>query len=457
MAAPFFEATANTGLNDLFSSLRSALLGVSPSPWVETVLNSSVAAPVAGTFVRESIFQLPANAAQENQVGGGFIGIARGIDGSGNSGLWLYAHTGQKGPITINTISRTGTLVTVTTTTNHGLATNDIVYINGTSQTTFNQGNGTNDAAGQITVTGLQTFTYTSPVSGTTNGTGGSVVAVYNAAGSRTTSVGDGRRINITDTPNAVYGYCDAFRICGVVQQGAQNRLFYLGWCGREHVQTAGSSCFVSNSSISVGANTVTADRTPANLYIGQPLWIVDTTTANNEVTTVSNIVGNQISFTAVNSYGAGAICGWDPEPLVVMALGGSANTTSSTTSYSAYACLDQKGGRTAAQTAVVDVTMAWAVELYSISGEKLVTNPDSAGFYQGRDLALLKNTAPVGTRKYMPGMVAFPLGSQNEFDIQRIGGVPITTDYKAFVSQTATDQASATYATCFGPGATNP
>jgi hypothetical protein len=63
------------------------------------------------------------------------------------------------------TWSRTGTLVTVTTSTNHGLTTGDRVAID------FSAGSTIRDGVYEVTVTGLDTFEVTSVTSGSATGT----------------------------------------------------------------------------------------------------------------------------------------------------------------------------------------------------------------------------------------------------------------------------------------------
>ena len=462
MAAPYFQNTSIANIDGLFAELRSQLLAVAPTPYTELVLNSSTTDPGTGLVGRESHFKLPTNVGQENQIGGGYLGLCRYVNSAGTArGLILYAYTSRRAPATISTISRAANVVTVTTTAPHGFSTGDLVIVNGTDTAGFHEGStGAITAINTITVTGATTFTYASPAAGALAGTGGTAVAVFNVTSSRTMAAADAAiRINVTDAPMSVYGYRDAHRICGIVQQGGQNRVFYLGTTGREHVQTAGSSCVVSTSPIAVGANTITADRIPANMYIGQRLWIVSADSGTSELTTVTGLTGASISFTAANVYNAGAYIGWDPTPLISYGLTGALTTTADMTSvisYIARYALDIDGGRSSPQNDLGNVVMTSNIDIPLVTGDEGASDPDSAGFFQGRDFLLIRTAAPEGQRKYLPGFTAWPLGYQNEYDIQRIGATPVTDDIKIFVSQPASSQ-SQSFVLGIGPGATNP
>lgn len=85
-----------------------------------------------------------------------------GIGTTVASVLRLWAAQGFVG-MTISSITFSGTTATVTTSTNHGLSTGNLVTVQGASPRDYN----VNSAS--ITVTGLTTFTYTMSTTPTTN------------------------------------------------------------------------------------------------------------------------------------------------------------------------------------------------------------------------------------------------------------------------------------------------
>ena len=448
--ATYFENTSAADVNAVYAEIRTALLAES---WTETVINSSTALPTFdGEMVTESIFTPPG---LSDEATAGHISVVRGKDESGDHAIWFSAFTAYK-IADIAAISRSSNIITVTTTASHGFVTGDVVSVNGTGNVNFHEGNtGTNDSnLRTITFIDSTNFSYQSDDSGTIAdpGAGGKCYAVYNVAGSLANKTSDGIRINMNDTIADIFGYVDEFRICGTVRQGGLFKPFYVGSTGREHVQTGASSVAVATEAINgTGSQTIVLDRTPLNMYDGQQIWVVSQDSADVEVTTVTTISGANLTASFSTPFSSGAVIGMDPSPMLAAGLSGSATNASSLDSMRWQMCLGQDGTRNGvAQDDADNSDLQYSPELPDASSVVAATRPDSAGFYQGINIILLDLN--LGVRKFLPGFSAWPIGSQNDLDLHRIGPTAIADDIKVFISLNAL---GGSHGLGIGPGAT--
>ena len=441
----YFEDTLPTSVNDLFAVLATAMVN---EGWTETVINSRTNKPVNdGEMVRESIFSATGNSSEASSA---HVAMAVGKDDNGNDAVWLSVFTAFN-IASIDTISRSSSTVTVTTTAPHPFVTGDVVVVNGTSEPLFHEGTpGSSGTMNTITVTGASTFTYSSDSSGTLASVGGKCYSVYNVAGGMANGVNDGVRININDEPADVYGYVDKFRICGIVIQGGTPRPFYLGQTGRDHVQPGARDVAISNDAIlGTGSQAISLDRTPTNMYVGQQIWIISPDSADVEVTTITALSGGELTANFSTAFSSGALVGMDPAPLVCGGLSGFTSDTSTLEGVRWQLCLSNDGTRNGvSQIDAKDNLLLYSPGVPTASNVANATSPDSSGSYQGSDIILLD--ANIGVRRYLPGFVAFPIGTQATLDVMRTGAVPITFDYKLFVEPTVDSQ----WGVAIGPGA---
>jgi len=433
MSGYYIESTTATNINDVFDGLSAALVSAG---WTKTVINSDTSAASAGLAKREEHFTSPGTS---SIAGGVHVGIVRMNRANGGSeALQFWCWLGEQ-YATVTTAARVGATVTVTTASPHGFTTGQVAGWNGTDDDTVNALDGANDSAGStITVSSPTVFTVTRPAIGDATGNGGLCWVHHNPAGSRSAENSSGFRVNLNDAASNYYGFVDEFRLAVVVQQGGTNRIIYCGATERdEQTQEDGEDTAVSNDAITVGANTVTLDRTPSKMYVGQPLWVVSPDTADVEVTTITGLTGDQLSFTAANAYNAGAVVGWDPLPLCTAGLRGSATGSLTFSSYACQVSLALDGTRKGvALNDFTDAALEWdpSVEVIGVeSATEAATDPSDQAYYTGRDVKLYKINE--GFRGPMAGLVAFPKGTQNEYDIHRTGATAADTDFRVFTS----------------------
>ena len=114
------------------------------------------------------------------------------ITDNGNGTVNIAAsNTAIRGALAVSSITRTSTTATVTTSANHGFSTGDVIFIRGAVQTDY-------DGFFYITVTGLQTFTYTVANSPATPATG-AIYAVDTTGPIYTAAVPAVTNLSLTD------------------------------------------------------------------------------------------------------------------------------------------------------------------------------------------------------------------------------------------------------------------
>lgn len=450
MALPYFENVTLTGFTQLIDELQTQLLA---QGWTNRTINADNTLPSSNHQTREEHFIAPGIA---DEASGVKIGLALRRNSADNqTGVKITSWVGEKVATILTAIQTASTTVTVTTTAPHGFATGDFVKgINGTDNVANNVGGaGADTNATLITVTGADTFTFVTVPNQTSTGNGGTVVVAYNHVGGSSFGSGEGYNLNSPDASMDLFGYVDEFRICGVLQQGGNQKPFYCGQPGRSNVQDDGRSVAISNTAITgSGSQTITLDRTPAQMYIGQPVWAVAADEADVEVSKIDNLVGDQLTAVFNTAFTSGAIIGWDPTVSCAGApLGSAVSATLTTLAANMGFGIDGTRRSAAGQQDQEDTSLIfdWVVNESSSGDVEGATDPDDSGVYQGRDGIHFQGAH--GVRQFTPGFSFMPLGVQNDFDIHRIGATPITQDFKVLVSNTLDG-----WALVIGPGATN-
>ncbi len=450
MALPYFENTTLTGFTQLINELQTQLLAQS---WTNRTINADNTLPASSHQTREEHFIAPGIADEASGVKVGFS--LRRNSGDTVTGVKITSWVGEKTATILTAVQTASATVTVTTTAAHGFATGDFIKgINGTDNVANNVGGAGNDTvATLITVTDTDEFTYVTGVNQTSTGNGGTVVVAYNHVGGSSFGNSEGYQLNSPDASMDLFAYVDEFRICGVLQQGGNQKPFYCGQPGRSNVQDDGRSVAISNTAITgSGSQTITLAVTPANMYVGQPVWAVAIDEADVEVTVIDDLVGDQLTAVFNTAFTSGAVIGWDP---TVSCAGAPLGTAVSVSlgSLAANMGFGIDGTRRSAggQQDQEDTSLIfdWVVNESSTGDVENATDPDDSGVYQGRDGIHFQNAH--GVRQFTPGFSFMPLGVQNDFDIHRIGATPITQDFKVLVSNTLDG-----WALVIGPGATN-
>jgi hypothetical protein len=377
----FSGAPAN--INALFDLLDAQLVAEGAT---QTVLNSSTAVPPALRAEREAHYKFPGNdaggvSAQHH------VGIMRVLQNAGAHALQFYGFTGTLPPIAINTTDQAGTLVTVNTVAAHPLVTGDIVALNGTNNTALHSGDVDNAAPSTITKTGPSQFTYTSPfVQAIVGATGGVAVPLFNLTAGRTIDqgLGGGPFSNV------------------VLNDAAMT--------SRTHIQDDESDIGRTTGALSSGAGvTVTLEAARANLYDGQPLFVVSPTDGTYEVTNIITVLGpTQFTANLANNYPSGALVGADAMPLLILA----------TNSSPALADLNNRNGY-CPWTLDGTRTNPVAQDHQFFAGQESAAipfiDPDAAGRRQATSVSVLDGGG-AGIRGRAVGMIALPAG----------GGAPV-------------------------------
>lgn len=205
--------------------------------------------------------------------------------------------------LSVTSLTRSGSIVTVTTSINHGLASNVSVTISGADQTDYN---GDFD----ITVTGLNTFTYTISTTPTTPATGSILInATYATVEIKSNEAGEslnlqsGTAVSLSSPIAGIdsTGYVAFDEVGGGTDQESDDSLRdrflfrvqnpktpfnesaivdlakLVSGVTRVFVQTAGSRiASITPSSVTYGSNFVTIESTSAHgLFDGQEVTVV--------------------------------------------------------------------------------------------------------------------------------------------------------------------------------------
>lgn len=366
---------------------------------------------------------------------------------------------------TTGAIRNSNSIVSVTCSAAHNLGVGDRFIINGFDNPNLNerwgsQANTPGDSNNAIAcivsgTSGTTAFSYLSNDSSVQTGSSAYVVGVYNAGSSRNGvqsgqgAVGGGVGIQLTDASMGLYMYYDESRLCGIVTQGGTFQSFYVGETGRDHVPSDHNGrAFFTGSSTGTGSQTVNLDR-QIKMIMSQSVWLIHPSgsagTGSFERVAINRINSSSFIATLTNNYPSGTLIGEDPLPVVVI---GGVNESVATQTLAARTVrfifhLDgtrnESDVTAQTMTAIVDGGIAVAR-----------INPDSAGYYQGKEIFMSKGTPSQGSRGRLIGMVAFPVGAQNDLDLMRTGAAAVTTDFKLFTSATA----DGTYSIGVGPGA---
>ena len=443
----YFENVGLTNINDLFTEISTRLVAAGAT---RTVLNSLSTEPAADRVGREELFKFNGTASKPTA---GYVTITRFYDSNTfNKGLAFTCFTGIKGPIDVATTVQSGVpTVTVTTSTNHGFATGDLVFINGSSTATLNEGSsGLYNSLSTITVTDATTFTYTANLSQTASGTGGKCFAVYNSGAHRTVKSSTYRAwLGPSDSAMKVFGYVDEFHMVGVVVQGATFLPFFIGQTGRAQIPpNYADTAFTTGSVTGNGAtpSTFDLDRSCSNLRVGQKIALISPNSASAEIVTIAT-KPTATQFTAIvtngTTYPAGTLIGEDPLPLMVMGGGSTQQDLGSKVFYAAL-----RGDCT--RTGIGGQTYFAAVEAQTVDESYCDPNVPS-GRYSGKYVNLYTTSSGKEDDKgRLVGMVAWSLGSQADFDRIKTGESDPGDFYKIFPTQ----KCDTSWGFSLGPGA---
>jgi len=456
-----YEDITLSDANDAFDFIRDALVAEGAT---EVILNGTGTLPIPADgeiYGRESYFILPGTA---TEAGPGIIGMLIANDfyaATVGPAFIFWAATGWRS-FNITSSSRSGTTVTVIAPA-HGLITGDVVFNNGSAvlaQPLSHGGSIGAQTAATITRIDADTYTYTSSRSGTILSTAGGVgVVVYNPIGGRdTTSVGS-RGFYCPANPD-LFVWVDEFGVLGVKQGSSVSTFFGAGAVERQHVQSyMRSTAIVTTAITGTGSQTVTLDRTPTSMYVGQSAHVVSRNSATIISVTITAISGNQITadFGATTFDANQAIIGDDPAPMFVAGQYGSSSRPNSTIAAAGNVVWDFcyvmgapfRGG--AAANAVANSGLRYlcsAVTDASTIAEEGANDPNSRSYYLGRGLTLY--LAGDGSRTGPRGLVCFPLGSQNDLDFMAVGPTSPDHLYRCFTNIAV----STNWHAALGPGA---
>jgi hypothetical protein len=476
----FFRNTSLLSIADLITELETRM---TTAGWTSIPFNNVKTVPSGPQCLSyERVWRIPGSALQPTAC---FVDLHRVLDSLSVHGLGAMCFTGARSqtpnralPVAISVIAKNfAGLVTVTTALPHGFATNDLVILNGTVATvfgargadTFNEGTNNEGGPALITVTGPSTFTYTSAFTSIVeSGSGGQVMAVWSAAGSRYVLRNDlraGGIITLLDGAMQVFGYIDEFRCMFTVKQGGNWRTMFLGQTGRRHVQADFSDTAFSSGALAAGlgvtinlVDSVGAPLSSPNLCVGQKIWLIDPTTGRFEPTTIlTKPLLTQITCDIVFSYNAdgatalGPIVGLDPMPVGVLG-----NHTPNL-NLSSIPLLMTHFENASRPTAVNGHATTQTYSAFADFGGAAVSmvSPDANGDYQGQDIAVQRTAAPSGMRANLAGSgaIAFGVNVQTDGDLQRVGCLPTVTDYMILVSQQVALPVGV-MALAYGPGA---
>lgn len=331
----YVEDLTITGLGDVFTRLTDEIVA---KGWTRFIINDDLSAPVAVSQTRrEHLFRSPGD---DDDPGGFYISIIRqasGVSGGGVNpdSIRMVAMTsiGTEGVVPIDTVSRSGTTFTVTTTVPHGFETGDLVRWGGTSIQDYNRLDGNVSAGAMETITRISDTEFTQnrglAFTETAVATGGAAYKPINIAGDFSTTNFAGIHISPAQPAadmELVFGV-DEFAIAGEIIQNDGGQFFYLGATGRGHIPLRMSAAFTATAAI-VGAGA--AVDVPVNetidadtfLLVGQPIDIYDNGTETLLRTQVRGIgPGNQLNLVvpAGVEFRAGATIAWDPFPIAVI------------------------------------------------------------------------------------------------------------------------------------------
>jgi hypothetical protein len=456
----YFERSAAVGgaladFDALFSYLRTLCLA---EGMTEIVLNASSANPSAnGLLGRESLFQINGT---EDQPTRAYIGLTRARAATtGQVRFSVWGCERIKGPIEIATLSRPSgsNIVTVTTVAPHGLSNGDRIAINGSSNDVFHDGwiRNLGAPACTITVTGANTFTFVSVTipGALQTATGGVAIATYVEAGIRQS--GDG-----TSAPNCVvadatidelWGFVTPYSLMFVARQSAVYSLFHVGCVERSHIPPQLRGTGFTTGALSAGSSvSVPLDRDgAANLRAGQSVWIMSADSATCEIATIASVTNDStiVIGTLANSYGAGALVGLDPCPLVVAGRIGSVTTTTNFADANHGWYSSRNRDATFSNPGAQVNTMA--VNVVPINESNV--DPDSYSIWTGVDLFCTRTSAGEGMRGRVFGVQFMGTGAQSQGDTFLAGGDAPDFGWRAFVTMGG----NGTYLWCIGPGAT--
>ncbi len=456
----YFQTASLANVDALFQTIENCLTS---SGWTPFRLNTTlVAASTASTralATRETIFKCNGTSQDPANF---YLSVCRTCDINNVAAhkLVFTLFSGVKNltgsGVAISSISRAASgLTQVSCSSPHNLIVGDRFIINGTDVSALNEmwGPTTNTSiAGDanpslgcivLATSSANNFSFQSNIAAAAGpGTTGSVVVVYNLGSSRVSTNSNGSNaglgVSVADSTMSLYMYYDAYRFTGMVVQGGVYQPFYVGETNRDHIPNEYKDRAFLNASIPSGSMvTASLDRSCTNISAGQFIWLVHPSgsAATGSVERVRIITKpSPTTFTcnlsSSGGFPSGSFVGEDPVPACVIANLGYAAAGINMGSKTARFVFHLNGQYTD--------TLSQAFTPYVETGmTEADVDPDSAGYYIGRDIYCSRATAPSGVRGKLVGIVAFPFGAQNDLDIMRVGPSPVNDDYKIFVSRT--------------------
>ncbi len=468
----FYGTGSLLGVDAVFTTIQNLLTssagGTGSNGWTGLMLNTStMGSPTPGlggaVGTRETIFRANGSGSDATRW---YLSMCRATDSSNGDNLVFTAFTTVKNfdnPVSVSNMVRfPNNVVQVTCSSPHNLTVGDRFLFNGSSNPALNDiwgplgsaqvsANPSVSCIVQSTSSATE-FRFVSTSTSGSTGSGGFVLPVYNLCSSRGTRVGStnaGSNIFLTDSQLALYMYYDAYRFCGVVIQGGTYQAFYFGESARDHIGSDFRDRAFITASISSGTVTASLDRSCPNLNIGQRIMIINASGSNGTSSFENSIVLNKLSNTQfvcsiTGSYSSGSLIGADALPIgIISTFGGGLGISSALSAKTTQFMFNPDGTRTAANGQIY-------AAFTDTGGTESVMDPDDSGMYIGREIWVGKTTTPSGMKGRLIGLVAFPLGAQNDLDLIRVGKTPTVDDYK----QTITSTVDGTWAIGIGPGA---
>jgi hypothetical protein len=482
----YFQTTSLSGVIHFLDYIKDQLV---TEGWTAYHLGTGSTQPTEDHFEGSYVF---ISNGKTGSVGdlpahhGIWMGWAQNV---GDSHIQYGVFSGHK-RVPTGSLEKTSNTVTVNAV-NHGLRVGDVLLVYGTDNTDFHAG-WTNDDDPLVvaSVPDADTFTYTDTItpSNISPATFQNIFAVYNAGGSFSARedanymIGDLDQMSGQFNPEFdVFGYCDEYRIGGVITVGGVYRPFYMGMMGRGHIPDSWKDCgrLVSNVTGTGNSITLQLDRSCPKMKAGQPIWLIPTNDSdgqkNDDHNTVSKGAPGGAFLTASakpsdsrvtvelrsgDEYPPGTIVGYDPVPLIV--IGENAASQVELRNMDCMLVFSNKGivDKASSTSGSYEQTSHTCYPLLpygfgaNLDGE---LNPGVGQIYHGVDIAIVHRTAGnnyKGKRFPLPGFVAWGQGDQSDGDLMVVGENIPANRWKVFTSQRVSTLGSSNTILGIGPGA---
>jgi hypothetical protein len=458
----YFTQTAVLGVDALMDLFNTQLVA---QGWTSIEMQTSQGVPAIGEMGKERWWRSPGSTAQPafHMIG---MTRLRNFGAGANHSLGFQCASGSRNSaaLTINSIETVAGTTTIETSVAHNARVGDIVLVNGVTSSAYNIPWTT--GAAPETVTAVNTATEietTGRLTGTiAASSGGSLLIPYNFSGSRGGSLSETFVLRYddvsTDPSFDVFGYVDELRMAVILVFGGVYKAMYLGLTGRGHVQDTFSDVALTTGAI-VGTGvpqTVNLNQSSPNMKVTQDIYLIPPDDANGDqlsprgnlevLEVTAKPSATQVEIAPNGDYSAGALIGFDPSPCVVC---GDNNTGTRNLELYNWTGTHRLNGQILTNP---DDTLA-QTRANLTSAKESTLDPDEGGNYQGAELWLHQTTG-IGARYPLVGLVAWPHGAQNDFDLMVVGEDVPANRWKVFTSMSA-DTIDDVFDLGVGPGAT--